>query len=235
MKQKHDCCYVRNQTKNGKYLSRIECGKCTRQFQTMRKFSEHKKDHELGILTTCPHCPKAFSSPNQLNRHNSEDHANAGCKCELCPETFINKLQLTNHMKRKHGYCYVRYQTKIGRYISKIECEKCTRQFQTMWIFSEHKKHHEQGLLTTCPHCPKAFSSKKQLKWHTNKDHKGGLAEYVCTFCTFTFGSQTALSEHENQAHNKGMIQVIAPENHTSSDQTTQIADEVMADQIHQR
>lgn len=138
------------------------------------------------------------------------------CECYKCKLRLTNLNGLREHMKmhidatpNKCKVCQMYYSTKrFDRHLCKgknIQCEYCTKVFNsTIKLLKHLESHKDQLLMNHCPktHCAsKQFPMKSLFEWHLEM-HSRMLPHFQCTMCDNRFTSRSCLLKHFRKHEN---------------------------------
>jgi len=82
-----------------------------------------------------------------------------------------------------------------------LTCRICWVPFTTKSHWLLHIKYFHFPPSFTCPHCPKAYKYKMDLKNHLRLKHSGKPSEYTCPECSKSYKLLTQLNHHIRTKH----------------------------------
>ncbi|KAL4222224.1 hypothetical protein ACF0H5_018261 [Mactra antiquata] len=196
-----------------KVLPKVEAGKgkkicpeCNKLFDTSEELEEHlilTHDKDLkNAVFTCQGCKKQFKTlvSYQVHKlsHRKKDHV-----CQHCGKTFVNNSQLQVHRRRDH-------QLQIGTlyyfgYVNnddKICCEICSKDFENMMEYHEHRPVH-LAYNFLCKKCGNGFTEESELQKHTDSDCSYLNLHLPCGVCNMKFSMYDTRRKHIIASHKK--------------------------------
>lgn len=224
------------------------CDHCDEYFEHKSSLEQHlMEEHQgAGDLSVrpkffCDTCEKIFSAKWSLDRHNRDIHT---WKCTLCSEVYKLRLELLEHMKVAHrsehikpikcGLCERKF-SSIAIFLEhhqqnhsgkKFKCSDCDMYFQTIFLFENHSKLHEQNYKYVKCHVCDLVLAVANIKFHYNKKHPDvePKIEFKCGDCSAVFKSKVAIKKHlkvhnlpgtkyepDTEAVSNGAVQCVSP------------------------
>lgn len=159
--------------------ARWHCGECGKGFRTRTTLHDHR-------LYTGHKAPRRPYIRNAKRENGTE----GTFQCDICKRFYTTKRKVRHHMEMHYG----------ERKKQKFLCTVCG-----IWLSSNHilQSHYRAIHLGEKPHkcmyCDRLFSSRQELKQHTNRHE--GIRPYSCAQCPRTFFVRTNLREHIESIH----------------------------------
>ena len=204
---------------NGNY----QCEHCQKSYSRPGRLKAHENAVHLGLRPyQCSGCDCTFRYKNNHSAHVRKVHASGHVKensnpkfqCQDCSETFSEKDVLFEHVMGTHQGLQV------------LKCPECPFVSANDSAMSQHEKLHRGTTKPTerkecenvsasvrsttkdkierkysCEHCPKFYSSARNLKDHVNAVHLGSLRPYRCPECDYCTSYRGALYIHKARKH----------------------------------
>ncbi|XP_050093389.1 zinc finger protein 432-like [Anopheles aquasalis] len=161
----------------------FSCNSCRDVFLDKASYEKHLKQHRLGRLI-CKMCNKGFKSVTVLNAHKCRYETST--LCWICGMTMATKKQHKKHM--------------ISHKPEEMwGCPLCPSRFTSLDAMKSHLVTHKKQKLFCCTVCGMNLSSKRNLKYHQQAVHGGGLEKvYNCNICDRRFAFPSTLKNHMN-------------------------------------
>ena len=162
---------------------------CGENFTKKNVFQSHMKKSDSELRFRCfKDCSQIFSSRSDLKIHMLQNHSIEPfqlLKCSECTDIFTTTNSLESHIRKNHtkdgkfscnkcNFSAINYQNLFSHKIrnhqkssKELKCQKCKREFQTLYDFNQHKKMH----LISCSLCEKTFTHENQKLRHIRLDH----------------------------------------------------------------
>ncbi|XP_060068747.1 uncharacterized protein LOC132548867 [Ylistrum balloti] len=200
----------------GKRSKAFTCKQCGRGFSHLGDFNSHLKAHKDGMPFTCNVCGVGFRKSGHLINHSRRHTGEKPFACTLCNNAFGQLGTLKRHMrihtgekpyecptckKRFSQLSYMKVHRRSHTGERPFKCDVCDHSFLQSGDLKKHKlrKHNAKKELS-CPHCPKKFGDKVDIKRHI-KTHDGKL---VCKACDKKFDNVDSAKIHKQLFHSKG-------------------------------
>jgi len=153
----------------------IQCDKlnCQHYVKNISELEEHKKEAHVKIekqkiCVICLFCQKEIWDTGcyvgHVKRYHSEEALR--CKYKNCFSFFKSEIDLQKHYELKH----------VGKY----ECAFCDFVVNRRGYMEFHFEQHHLPWDKKCPHCPKLFGNRRQLKKHVFLIHE---SKEKCPHC----------------------------------------------------
>ena len=165
------------------------CTLCSKAFTDKYYLKSHISSVHDKVRFKCDQCEKTFSKKLDINKHKKSFHEGRRFECNLCEKTFIAKISLKNHISKIHN----------GESPKKIECDQCTKVFESTSGCNIHKLSH-QGIRENCSFCDKALSNKQELKAHISSMHSNS-SDFLCDVCNKCFTTERTKKAHFRKVH----------------------------------
>jgi hypothetical protein len=169
----------------------------------------------------CQPCKFYFNIKEEFMRHwNSIEHTSAVSKlvagkflCSFCKFECVSNVEMTKHLNSFEHQQVVtlinRSKPIIIRYITRLSCKHCQKEFQYNIQLMQHLKScefetpskytYEDNVL--CDLCEKPFQSALSLQKHKMKAHK--VAVYYCSECQLVFKTGQEAKAHRRTNQHK--------------------------------
>ncbi|CAF4890188.1 unnamed protein product [Pieris macdunnoughi] len=144
--------------------SSLLCQECGEKFESRYKLKNHQKyQHELDKKRyKCLVCDETFRSHYKRSRHMVEEHKNREViKCLHCPKTFVFRSMMMTHLRDAH--------LKVRNHV----CSVCGWKAFTSHRLKNHMYKHSGEKNFRCDGCDKMFTTRKIMKAHFSRMHKG--------------------------------------------------------------
>ncbi|XP_045530568.1 zinc finger protein 728-like isoform X7 [Pieris brassicae] len=144
--------------------SSLLCQECGEKFESRYKLKNHQKyEHELYKKKyKCLVCDETFRSHYKRSRHMVEEHKNREViKCLHCPKTFVFRSMMMTHLRDAH--------LKVRNHV----CSVCGWKAFTSHRLKNHMYKHSGEKNFRCDGCDKMFTTRKIMKAHFSRMHKG--------------------------------------------------------------
>ena len=168
------------------------CQVCDKTFSDYAEFKEHKvKCTKIPKKYICPECKYTFAQKCLRDQHYRWTHTDLPPEfvCKICDKAYPYKKSLEEHNIRKHSEDF------------KFLCDICTRGFNHLGEFNQHRASHTGVKEFKCGKCNiKSFSSVGKLNYHLK--HCGKPNQYECSVCGKKFSSPRGIAEHVTNEHN---------------------------------
>lgn len=150
------------------------------------------KYHSTNIKLDCEICGIECSTTNQLRIHMASHRQYKKYTCGECDEKYLKVSELTCHLREMHN--------KIGNF----HCEKCGRQFAWQLSLKNHMARHIGSKTMQCPHCPRKYYTRFQMKRHIKESHEPrDQHKHLCNECGKTYSTISRLKTHQMTNHIK--------------------------------
>lgn len=155
-----------NETVNEERL--FECGQCGKFFSTNKSLRRHSNNSVCQAASStksttspiaCQHCTQQFDNYTNFEMHHNADHS-TGKPCWLCNKDFSSCGNLNRHIKEMH------------KDAKQFICYYCSKQFDTLSLYTVHTSHSWGEKRHKCPHCALTFTLCLYLTEHINSSHK---------------------------------------------------------------
>ena len=165
-----------------------------------------KMMHENGLKEfDCSECSKKYPTMQKLKSHLLNEHklefkkGSERCLCNICGKTLIGRSNFKKHEREKHGIDNI-HRKRIVKSL-KLECSKCSENFNETIKLNEHAKDCEgQSKNFSCPDCDSTWASGPILNLHMKKDHN--MREiYTCEYCGKCFKRKISVISHIKVEH----------------------------------
>ncbi|XP_014272562.1 zinc finger protein 260 [Halyomorpha halys] len=147
----------------------------------------------------CTSCKKVFSSLNELDNH-----------WDMCVAFIENNLQIRDLISADQSDENMLYDDEIVEESGNDEesctvkksnkakefcCETCGQVFKQLWLLTRHIQVKHIGVRPfSCPHCPRKFYDKYELKYH-QRLHED-VEDFCCNVCGRRFARRSGLRAH---------------------------------------
>lgn len=138
------------QSRKQKEKKTFECFLCRASVIKFQKLKVHIRHHHKRNRN-CTICKMELTA-NELNSHLCGDEKSI--RCEYCSDTFTTTTALMKHLDNSNEKKMI------------YKCEKCTRNFLSIFLKDHHTKLHDSPEQSVCEICSKAFFSEAKLKTH---------------------------------------------------------------------
>jgi KRAB domain-containing zinc finger protein len=180
---------VQPRTSPGKILvKKFKCQYCPNHYTRRDKLKIHIKSHFVGEKSNS--MPECSVESKQTNTSDSVPQSSKKCICKYCEYVCDDSAALWLHMLQQHSS------------EKAYKCNKCSRSFNHLHAYSNHKKTHNAKIC--CRVCGKPYSSSKALREHEYNKHSIQKAPHHCRLCTESFVTRSALLIHGRIHHTKG-------------------------------
>lgn len=218
---------------------------CDKSFATGTRLRRHLASHEGKEKYKCrgyEGCNETFRKHETLKRHILSVHQNEKpFPCneinhgtgETCTKSFDTADKLRGHKRAMHDP--TRFSCTICLEKSTIVAEPSTQEIDACYFatFSELQDHIAVAHPPTCPFCPTAFLTNKELKRHLELQHgivdeeKANTKQFPCTYpdCKQVFTKRGNLNVHIKTVHEQkkdfvcGRSEVPVPPEHDGDSQ----------------
>ena len=168
------------------------CQVCDKTFTDYGEFKKHKVQcTKIPKKYICPECKYTFAQKCLRDQHYRWTHTDLPPEfvCKICDKAYPYKKSLEEHNIRKHSDEF------------KFLCDICTRGFNHLGEFNQHRASHTGVKEFKCGKCNiKSFSSVGKLNYHLK--HCGKPNQYECSVCGKKFSSPRGIAEHVTNEHN---------------------------------
>ena len=158
------------------------CTDCEKTFASTIALSYHKKRHhstDSGI--NCNQCELIFQDFQAYTKHASSHKSSSRSstsvpeyKCDECHAKFSTNSNMNRHLGEIHNL--VNFNTsKIIMKTYPFRCENCGFYTKRKHYFDAHvllQHGSETKVVLSCPHCPKTFDHKQNLRRHERRYHE---------------------------------------------------------------
>jgi hypothetical protein len=135
----------------------------------LKKVGQMRKKSSIGTkklasaekkkIWLCEQCGKRFGSKHDLIRHLETHNPTNDFNCRICVKAF-----------KTDQY---RYQHEQRHIVSKVECQKCGKEFKNISAFRDHHRYkHSDKKTAECQICNKTLSCNRALRNHEKRVHK---------------------------------------------------------------
>ncbi|XP_050093411.1 zinc finger protein 660-like [Anopheles aquasalis] len=160
----------------------FSCKSCRDVFLDKESHAKHMKNHVEGYEKFCKMCDEGFRSKIALYAHKC--YSNSPFLCWICGMTMATKKQHKRHMISHEP------EEMWG-------CSLCPSRFTSLHAMKAHLVTHKKHKLFSCDVCGMNLSSKRNLEYHQQAVHGGGLEKvYNCNICDRRFSLPYMLKTH---------------------------------------
>ena len=156
---------------------------------TVTKVTKDSNQKVDNFKICCPVCDTGFNFLKDCDDHVSKKHKRFVYKCIYCVKKFHNRI-----LKERHEESH-----KTAQHA----CEDCGKQFQFLYMLTEHQKVHTGDSLFQCTICKKKYTTKRALVLH-DEIHQG--KKYTCKVrgCNYYTNRKQNLDQHTKGKHGEG-------------------------------
>lgn len=160
-------------------------------FATFTKLRDHFRFKHCGVSYDCDSCwpVKRYQNERDYRDHVDKMHIKTHeykyeCSIVGCNASFKKEGGLEAHVRMHHP-------------TTKFKCDKCSREYSTVYLLRDHKCGGDAAVRYTCTLCCKNFFTKSDFAHHNLYTHKtGDVVVFRCVHCNKGFGSPSARSFH---------------------------------------
>ncbi len=155
-----------------------------------QSYSERYELNDFRLL--CPRCFKCFETEKKAKAHKLACLAPAAFRCAFCDDTFRFAATLRSHEvihsdERPH----------------RCDWPGCDRAFKLKSGLAEHRRREHQKVEYKCPHCPKTYKYRMQVRDHVSTQHSQ-FRPFTCDRCGASYSTPNLLSMHKQKVHGPG-------------------------------
>ena len=160
-----------------------------------------KAENKTGDYS-CPECFQKFKSLISLQVHKLV-HIKKELKfeCVTCEHKFFTQKDFQNHSQKAHAMDYGTL-TYFGfvMYDSKIRCDICSKDFETMDLYHDHRLTH-LSFEHHCRNCGRCFETSDKLNTHHQSNCVVDMNHLQCQECLELFNSNDMRKKHIIDKH----------------------------------
>jgi len=125
--------------------------------------------------------------------------------CPFCGKEFRNVSPYEKHLlDHQDPMGFKNMQSKSKTASSSLECSHCPKQFTTVKQLKDHQKTHSASNQFSCDKCDKKFSLRSTLTNHLKShDESSRVRRFVCDLCKKVFSHPSNLKRHIRQVHSE--------------------------------